>query len=62
MAEVPDAAQVVLPFLLLFPCNDLLLCEGHLLLHVGDLLLGSPSVLLEEGPKVSETKMKTDIY
>lgn len=58
-AEVPDAAQVVLPLLLLFPCKDLLLCKGHLLLHDGDFLLGSPSVLLEEGPKVSETKIWT---
>lgn len=53
--EVPDTAQIALPLLLLFPCTDLFLCKRHLLLHVGDLLLGSPPVLLEEGPKVSET-------
>lgn len=62
IAKVPDTAQVVLPVLLLFPCQDLLLCKGHLLLHDGDLLLGSPSVLLEEGPEVSETKIEANMY
>lgn len=59
--RVPGAAEVVLPLLLLFACYDLLLRQGHLLLHVGDLLLGSASVLLKQGPK-REQKHKRELY
>lgn len=49
MAEhIPNTAYIALPLLLLSTCLHLLLCHGHFLLHVGELLLGSTTVLLKE--------------
>lgn len=50
-ADLLDTADVVLLLLLLSTCLQLLLSHGHLLLHVGDLLFGSPTVLLDGQPK-----------
>lgn len=48
VTDLLNTTSVVLPVLLLSPRLQLLLSQCHLLLHVGDLLLGPPTVLLEE--------------
>lgn len=47
VAALPHAADVVLLLLLFSTSSQLLLGHGHLLLHVGDLLLGPATVLLQ---------------
>lgn len=51
VADLPNTASVVLLLLLIPSRLQLLLSQGHLLLHVVDLLLGPPTVLLEERAK-----------
>lgn len=46
VADLPHASYVALPVVLLSARPQLLLGQRHLLLHVGDLLLGSAAVLL----------------
>lgn len=48
VAGLPETADVALLLLLFSPRPQLLLCQRHLLLHVADLRLGPPTVLLEE--------------
>lgn len=48
VTDSPHAAQIAL-LLMFFPTSSqLLLCHGHLLLHVGDLFPGAATVLLVE--------------
>ncbi len=47
VADLLNTASVALLLLLLSTRSQLLLGQGHLLLHVGDLLLGPATVLLE---------------
>lgn len=49
VSDLLSAAGVTL-LLLLSTCSQLLLSQGHLLLHVGDLLLGPLTVFLRGKP------------
>lgn len=51
VADLLNTAGVALLLVLISTRFQLLLSQGHLLLHVADLLLGPPPVLLEEQPK-----------
>lgn len=55
---VPRAAQSVPLLLLLSPRSQLLLSQRHLLLHVGDLLLRSPPILLKETREKNRCKVE----
>lgn len=48
VVDLLNTACVALLRLLLSTCSQLLLSQRHLLLHVADLLLGPPTVLLEK--------------
>lgn len=48
VADLLNTASVALLLLLISTRSQLLLGQGHLLLHVADLLLGPATVLLEE--------------
>lgn len=54
VADLLNTASVALLLLLLSTRSQLLLGQGHLLLHVADLLLGPATVLLEEQHKTDE--------
>lgn len=54
--DLPHTATAALPLVLLSTWSQLLLSHCHLLLHVGDLLLGPSTVLLEEQHKRGEMR------
>lgn len=56
VADLPNTSNVALLVMLLSTCSQMLLSQRHLLLHVGDLLLGPAAVLLEEQPDKEDTE------
>lgn len=51
VADLLSAADVALLLLFISTSSQLLLCQDHLLLHVGDLLLCPPTVFLNTNPQ-----------
>lgn len=56
----PDTAQRAALFLLLPPGPQLLLGQGHLLLHGGRFLFGPPAVLLEKGEVLGSLRTSSE--
>lgn len=64
-ADLLNTARVALLLLLISTGSQLLLSQGHLLLHVADLLFGPATVLLKEQHKQMRTvyrKIRKTMY